>query len=1247
MPAIGAEIADAYIEVHADTGPFRRELRREARLAAQEASDGFGKEFTQSVDRDLSPLGARISESLREAGELGGQNLIEEIADQIRSRADRINNAFARSITFNDFGDFIQEFSDLDDAIEDFDARIKELNRDGVLTNKTFDQLNASFNAYIKTIQDDAVSQALARDREEAVRLEAAHDRLTASLAKNDEAARRFNIGLGALKGSRNDFLNFIGSLAGFLERNIGKGLEGLFTGVGNGISRLGQSLSEVNGPLGAVGRGLDSFGGSINKLGAGGLDGLAIQVGALIIGFQLLVVALGPIAAGFSGLLAAATSLAVGIGGALLGGVLALGPGLAALAAGAGAVAIAFTDLSKSEKAAFGPLKDLFDEVRTSVQERLFDGLGSQVDSLTRALSPLGPFLTNLAGVFSDWVSQVVSEIGPDGPLASTFASLGRDLPGIFRTLLDLVSATGGALTGLFAGAAPGAQRLFEAITGVVERFSAWTNTAEGQRQINEFLQQAVDILGQLWAIAAAVGDTFRILWSGGAAAAAQELLAAISGIVERMNAWLQTSAGQEALLAFFRNGVAVVSGLGQVVGALIRLFDALDNNFTRLAINVIIGHVIAAIDAFTGFVQWTENLINSFARFYASTKPVRDAIGNIGSTAARAGQQFRTTLGNAFTAVGGFIQTLVTRLLSLRSPMELAAASGRNLRQQLINAFNAVVGAATNFGARVRTVFGAVATTISGAVTRARAALSALVSAAASILGQFVGTIQRGVSNAVSALATFAGRAVGALAGVGSRFVSIGLSIMQGLYNGVVSGAGRVISYIQGLAGQVASAFAKVLGIASPSKLFAQFGGNIIDGLVQGLRRQEKDAEKEGDRVAQSVINGAQRSLEKARGSIAQTARNVTEALASAGDNPRLDKVFKTLGSRVLRLLTDGLDNGREAAAGDVKSIIERIGKVAQDAMKGEDAKSRKIIASQAKALQQWVKGQGAALDAIWKEVDRSGERIEAARDKLADLQQEFTQMREQVRDSLRGELDLGGGIMDDGTATFESVAGQVSGLAARMKKFAGLIKKLIAAGFPAALVQEVAALGSTEGIAVANALLSGTKQQQQDLITDFNSIQSSTDAIGKALAEQMFQAGIDAQKGLIAGLEKNREALIKAAKRIAKTITDEIKRELGIKSPSTVFREIGTNIVEGLAQGIESGAQRVDSAVTGLVNPNALANVNAPISSLAAGQAASTGGVGVGGIAAGAITIVTPFANPRLVALETLDALAARGK
>lgn len=1224
MPAIGAEVADAYIEVHADTGPFRRELKREATLAAREASDNFGTEFTKAIDRDLDPLGARVAQSLRESGELGGRNLMEGIADQVRARADRINTAFAQSITFGDFAPFIESFNNFDDAIEDFDTRLRELNRDGTLTNETFDRLNASFNAYVRTLQDSAIADALARDRAEAIEFERANERLITSLNKGGDSARKFSIGLGTFKGSRNDFLNFIGSLSGFLERNIGRGLERLFQGVGSGVSFLGRSLSGVNGPLGTVGRKLDGFGSTINKLGAGGLDGLIIQIAALSLGLQALVAVMGPIAAGVSGLLAAFTALAVGIGGALLGGILALGPAMSALAVGITAVSVGFTGLSKRQKAVFKPLVELFKVVRDAIQSRLFKGLGDQVNGLLSALGAAGPFLVDLAGVFRGWVNDVVREIGPGGPLDATFRSLGRDLPVIFRTLLDLISATGGALTGLFAGAAPGAERLFRGITGVVEQFSAWVNTREGQQAINQFMQQAVDILNDLWAIATAVGNTLRIMWSGGAVEGAQTLLQSISGIVERMNAWLQTRAGQEALLAFFRNGVSVAEGLGRVVVALVGLFNALDTQFTRIAFSQIISFLTTAIGWFTRLAVVTDVMIRTAANFVGQAIRVAQSLGNLGARAAAAGQAFRSSLVAAFNAVGNLIGSLILRFTSARLSIE-------------------------NFASRARSVIAGFAQAAVLAAGRVVVGLANIGTSALRAMSAFGAAISRGVSTALATLGRFAVQAVSVLSGLGGRMVSIGLSIMQGLYNGVVSGAGRVLSFIRGLAGEVASTFARVLGIASPSKIFRELGGFTIDGLIQGMERRKRAAEKEAGNVAEGVINAAIRAFSDQQDRIDLASQRVFEALAEAGRNPRLDKVFNQLGQRVIVSLTNGLSRGRAAAQEDVQNIMEAIGKTAERAMKGQDRRTRIVIAAQAKSLRAWVRGQASALDAVWREVDRANTRLDNARERLQTLQEDYTRLRTQTLQALRSELDLGGGIQDDGTATFESVSSQVSGLAARMKKFAGLIKKLIKAGFPPALVQEVAALGTTEGITVANALLSGTKAQQKELISDFQSIQSASSAIGTALADQMYQSGIQAQKGLIRGLEANRDALLKAARRIAKAITDEIKRELGIKSPSTVFRQLGEFIAEGLALGIESGTDRVTGAVTGLVNPNALSNVNAPISSLAAGQTASGGtGTGVvGGIAAGAIQIVTPYANPRLVALEVMDELAARGK
>lgn len=1134
MPGIGRKIGDAYVDVHGDLGPFRRDVRNESGKAGAEAGDEFDKS-----------LGARLGRLRLSLGSL-------------RKSLSRINSSLA------------ERFEGVD-------------------------------------------------------------------------------IGLGRLRGSRNDFLNIVGGMAGALERTLGGAIQGVFQGLGSVIGAFGRTLVGVEGPLGKLGQGIDKLGLSISRIGGGGLDGLLVQIAAVILSFQFLVAITGPLAAGVSGLAAAFVALAVGIGGAIAGGLLALGPALTALAAGVGALTIAFTGLSKQQQAVFEPLKTLFEEVRRSVQGALFKNAGDQVNSLVGALRPLGGLLTSLAGVFSNWATDVLAAIGPGGALSGSFDTLGKALPNLLRTTLDIISGLAGGLTGLFAGATPGAQRLFDGIAAVAAQFNEWANSVSGQQAINTFMQDAVDLLNTLWDIATEVGTTLKNLWDLGAADSARLILEGVVGVFEDLNKAMSTPEGRQAVREFFVNGVQVIRGLGPVLQQIINLFQSLDNRLTRLQFQEFLNGVTSIISGIVSFVRWTQSIINALGRFNLQIQAGAKRVSDFAVNVAVAVGKFKTTVSTGFNAVMKVIGSLVTRILSLRSPMTLAAQSGQRLRAQIVSAFTSLAASVSRAVSQVMAWLGNLARSAGQAAGQAVRALLNLAGQAGAALGRFVGAIRTGISNALSTLGRFAGQAVSAVSGLAGRFAALGGDIMRGLYNGIVGAAGRVVSYIQGLADQVASAFARVLGMASPSRLFAKFGGYIIDGLVIGMRRQERDAEQAGDDVALSVVEGAQRGLQSARQSLKDTALIVFNAVAEAGSAPRLSKAFQRLGAGMIRALTNGLTRGREDAAADIKTTIERIGGITENLMKGQNARFQRAIRRQGSALQDWVKSQGAALDAVWAEVDRAGARIESARDRLKDLLDQFAQLRDSTTESLRGELDLGGAIDEtSGKATFESVAAQVSGLAARMKTFARLLKRLIAEGIPPALVQEVAALGSVQGAEVARALLSGSDTQRASLIDDFKSIEQSTKAIGTALAEQMFGAGIEAQKGLIKGLEANREALLKAARTIAKTITDEIKRELGIRSPSTVFQTIGTNIAEGLARGIEGGTERVGSALTGLVNPSVLENVNPPISSLATQNAgAPPAGVGAGGIAAGAITIVTPYANPRLVAIEALDALAAQGK
>jgi hypothetical protein len=88
--------------------------------------------------------------------------------------------------------------------------------------------------------------------------------------------------------------------------------------------------------------------------------------------------------------------------------------------------------------------------------------------------------------------------------------------------------------------------------------------------------------------------------------------------------------------------------------------------------------------------------------------------------------------------------------------------------------------------------------------------------------------------------------------------KFSEIGQNIMRGLANGIMSAIKWVWSAIKKVAEGIGGSFSKLLGIASPSKLFAGFGMNITQGLVVGIDRGASDVESATDGLAMQTIGG-----------------------------------------------------------------------------------------------------------------------------------------------------------------------------------------------------------------------------------------------------------------------------------------------------------------------------------------------------------------------------------------------------
>lgn len=126
------------------------------------------------------------------------------------------------------------------------------------------------------------------------------------------------------------------------------------------------------------------------------------------------------------------------------------------------------------------------------------------------------------------------------------------------------------------------------------------------------------------------------------------------------------------------------------------------------------------------------------------------------------------------------------------------------------------------------------------------------------------------------ISAFSTAFSAVWGFLSGLVGRFRSFGVNIIQGLIGGIKSMAGAVTGAISSVVGNVAGRAKAMLGINSPSRLFAQFGSWVSEGLAIGI---DKGSQKPVSAIG-SVASGVTANFGAKMGNLsAQISTSVAE--------------------------------------------------------------------------------------------------------------------------------------------------------------------------------------------------------------------------------------------------------------------------------------------------------------------------------------------------------------------------------
>lgn len=504
----------------------------------------------------------------------------------------------------------------------------------------------------------------------------------------------------------------------------------------------------------------------------------------------------------------------------------------------------------------------------------------------------------------------------------------------------------------------------------------------------------------------------------------------------------------------------------------------------------------------------------------------------------------------------------------------------------------------------------------------------------------------LKNGLSAAWTGITTYftemPGKLLGTLGDAGSWLLDTGKNIINGLKNGILSVAGNIGEWIvDKVPGPMKGAVRKALGIASPSKVFKGYGKNVVEGLKIGITSTAATAIDATKKLSDSIAATAEKGIKTEADRLIAARKKSNDKIRAANKNrakgTKAQELLPTLSRADAEKQAKKNLAATTAATKKANSLLAAQGKLTKGLWTSGGAKGLDALLSGFTSSGKARKGTAAAtatLADVAKGREIIATRLENANARLKEMQDQYDQLKTQVSSSIKGELDLSSAItaateatqeaiqVNHGVngqwtemrpvaavpakATFESVAGAVKTMAAKAKTFAGKLQALISKGIPPGLVQEVAALGTTEGITVADALLSGTAGQVQELAADYSELGKWSDAAGTYVADQMFGAGIAAQEGFIKGLEADSAKLEAAATTLATKVTKAVKKALGIKSPSRVFAAIGGHTIGGLKVGLEAGYGSVEKSLTGFTNSLSATTVTPPAVAGAAGAA-----------------------------------------
>ena len=452
----------------------------------------------------------------------------------------------------------------------------------------------------------------------------------------------------------------------------------------------------------------------------------------------------------------------------------------------------------------------------------------------------------------------------------------------------------------------------------------------------------------------------------------------------------------------------------------------------------------------------------------------------------------------------------------------------------------------------------------------------ISSMIKAISVLTPQIVTTLLRMLTMLLTQLANYV-----------PKMVTAGMNLITGVLNGIAKNIGKMVTAATNVVVNFINGISKNLGrvIDSGIKLVVSF----VNGVANGIRSNQGAMNAAGRNLASAIIEGMVSGLASGIGGVVDAARHIASSAINAAkgvlDINSPSKVFIAIGKSVNEGFLKGLMSGDKSKIDAAFSSMQKQ-LLALSKNSKASAAERKKAASAYTYLTKNLADEHKKLDSLTTKYDQYTQKIKDAQQALADA----TKTRDDYNKSIKDEFSVLPSIDADTTAASyeKDLADQIE----KTKQFANALQRLRKLGLNDTAYQDLLSKGIS-ALPFVNDLLS----QGQNGVNQINSLDKQLSdvatSLGKTASTQLYQAAVDSAAGLVKGLQNQQKAIEKQMDVIATAMVNAIKKKLGIKSPSTVFAEVGGYSGEGIVQGLNgmSGAVANAAADTGQTAVDAL--------------------------------------------------------